>query len=341
VENDAQKKWDADDRISLRTVKSGVLNVEYHRDIKPILAKSCIACHTAKDGREPAGNLNLDADDEPVNVENKGRFPGTYARLAADERGRFGYKPIGYDSWGYPQASRYIRSFQSRRSLLVWKVYGQRLDGFTNDDHPSEYPPGSGELMQAGKPVDKERNRSRLDVDFIGTQMPPPEAVAGKFKDESSRRVKIEPLTDEDRRTLVRWIDLGCPIDLDYDPSQPDRRGFGWMCDDNRPVITIASPQPGDRRIDRIVIGVHDYYSGLDIGSLRVEASIPIDGVAAGENLVKKLDFKQTSQGVWSLTLKQPLEHSTALELTVSANDHQGNRSLVRRSVIRGELRDP
>jgi hypothetical protein len=333
VENDAHKKWDVDDRTSLRTVDSGVVNIEYHRDIKPILAKSCIACHTAKDGREPAGALNLDADDEPVNVENKGRFPGTYARLAADERGRFGYKSVGYDSWGYPQASRYIRSFQSRRSLLVWKVYGRRLDGFTNDDHPSEDPPGSGELLQSGKPVDKERNRSRLDVDFIGSQMPPPDAIEGTYKDDSGRTIKVGPLTDEDRRTLVRWIDLGCPIDLDYDASQPARRGFGWMCDDNRPVITIASPQPGDRRIDRIVIGLNDYYSGLDMDSLRVEANVPIDGVAAGENLVDKLDFKQSSQGVWQFKLADPMERPQTVELTVSAKDRQGNLSRIAHSI--------
>jgi hypothetical protein len=340
VESDSPKKWDADESTGLRTVNNGVVNIEYQRDIKPIFSKSCIACHTAKEGREPAGNLNLDADDEPVNVENKGRFPGTYTRLAADERGRFGHKPVGYDSWGYPQASRYIRMFQSRRSLLVWKIYGQRLDGFTGDDHPSEFPPGSGELLQAGKPVDKERNRSRLDVDFIGSQMPPREAVAGTYKDESGRSIKVEPLTDEDRRTLVRWIDLGCPIDLDYDASQPDRRGFGWMCDDNRPVITIASPQPGDRRVERIIIGVHDYYSGLDMDSLRVEANFPIDGVPAGENLFEKLDFKQTSQGVWKSALKEPLERTAPLDLMVSVKDQQGNRSLVRRSIMLGELRD-
>ena len=41
--------------------------------------------------------------------------------------------------------------------------------------------------------------------------------------------IKVAPLTDEDRRTLVRWIDLGCPIDTDYDPKSPEKRGFGWM----------------------------------------------------------------------------------------------------------------
>lgn len=28
-------------------------------------------------------------------------------------------------------------------------------------------------------------------------------------------------VSDQNRRTLVRWIDLGCPITLDYDPAQP------------------------------------------------------------------------------------------------------------------------
>jgi hypothetical protein len=330
----SKRRWDADDRSGLRTTPRGIENVEYHRDIKPILAKSCGACHNSKDGREPAGNLVLDGDDETINVENKARLPGTYTRLAADERGKFGHKPVGYDSWGYPQASRYVRMFQSRRSLLIWKVYGKRLDGFTNDDHPSEHPPGSGELVQAGKPADKERNRSRLDVDFVGSQMPPPEAVAGTYEDADGRTVKVEPLSDEDRRTLVRWIDLGCPIDLDYDPAKPDERGFGWMCDDNRPIVTIASPQPYHRgKLDRIVIGMHDYYSGLDMDSLRVEASFAIDGVAAGENLFEKLDSKPLNQGVWELRLAQPINTPDEATLVVSVKDRQGNMTRVERTL--------
>jgi hypothetical protein len=335
--DESQKKWDADDRAGLRATKHGVENLEYHRDIKPIFAKSCIACHTDKDGRSPAGNLVLDADDDQIDVENKARLPGTYTRLAADERGKFGHKPVGYDSWGYPQASRYIRMFQSRRSLLIWKVFGNRLDGFSNDDHPSEFPPGSGQLVHAGKQLEKERNGARLDVDFVGSQMPPPDAVAGTYEDEAGRTIKVEPLTDEDRRTLVRWIDLGCPIDLDYDPANPDRRGFGWMCDDNRPVITITSPQPGARRINRIIIGLHDYYSGLDMDSLRVTANIEIDGVPSGGNLFEKLAFKESSQGVWVLALRKPIESSTSLDLTVSVKDHQGNISRIQRTVTVGD----
>ena len=49
--------------------------------------------------------------------------------------------------------------------------------------------------------------RVNIDRDYSGSIMPPPEAV---------KKGKVQPLSDEDRRTIVRWIDLGCPIDLDF-----------------------------------------------------------------------------------------------------------------------------
>ncbi len=101
-------KWDAADDTGLRTAPEEVVNVEYHRDIWPILERSCVACHTSQGGREPAAKLDLDADGELVDVSQVGKLPGTYYRLAADERARFGYKPVGYNSWGYPNASRYV-----------------------------------------------------------------------------------------------------------------------------------------------------------------------------------------------------------------------------------------
>lgn len=323
AQDEKPPQWDTDDSTSVRTVNQGIVNVEYHRDIQPILARSCVACHS---GHEPAAKLNLAADEESVHVENHGKFPGTYVRLALDERGKFGHKPIGYDSWGYPQASRYVRKFQSRRSLLTWKVFGRRLDGFSNDDHPSETSPGSGELAQAGKPVDLSKNRHRYDIDFVGSVMPPPEAVVGTYKGADGKPIKVAPLSDEDRRTLVRWIDLGCPIDLDYDPARPDERGFGWMCDDNRPILTIARPRAGQNEpVARIVIGMTDYYSGLAPTTFRVSATIPLDGIPPGENLAPR--FRPTSPGVWELKLAKPLSGVKDAELTVSVKDKQGNVS--------------
>jgi hypothetical protein len=322
-------KWDAAGEAGLKYAK-GVTSVEYFRDVRPILDRSCVACHTKK-AKEPAGNLVLDADDEQVNVENQGRFPGTYYRLAMDERAKFGYRPVGWDSWGFPQASRYVRKFQSRRSLLIWKVYGKRLDGFGNDDHPSEPKPGAGTLAWKGKPVDVQQYKAKADLDYTGSAMPPPEAVAGTYADADGARVHVAPLTDEDRRTLVRWVDLGCPIDLDYDAGHPERRGYGWMCDDNRPVLTLTEPAAGaNQALGRVLVGMYDYGSGLDPDSFHVVADFPLDGVPAGQDLGTR--FRPKSEGVWELKLATPLTSLEKGKLTVSVKDRQGNVSRVERT---------
>jgi hypothetical protein len=325
--DESQTRWDAEDRTGLRTLERTAVTVEYHRDIRPILDRSCIACHTADGGKAPAAELNLDADDELVRYEHEGEFPGTYYRLAIDERAQFGHRPVGYDSWGYPNASRYIRMLQSRRSLLMWKIFGRRLDGFSNDDHPSEAEPGAGYFTHHGERVDTDHARSRYDLDFTGSPMPPPDAVAAGT---------VEPLSDEDRRTFARWIDLGCPIDRDYDPADPAARGRGWMLDDNRPVLTVSHPAPGSiDSFDRIVIGIDDYYTGLDYSTLTVSVNFELDAHPPGDNLAP--DFVQTARGVWEYRFNRPVTTLDAGILDVSICDREGNESRNRRLFRVGE----
>jgi len=307
--DESKRKWDADDASGVRTVKAA-LDVEYHRDIKPILQRSCVACHTSKAGNVPPAKLDLDADDEAVTIENRGKFPGTYARLALDERAKFGVKPVGYDSWGYPNASRYVRRFQSKRSLLVWKVFGRRLDGFHNDDHPSEAVPGDGVLRVNGQPVDLSKNRARYDLDYLGTAMPPPEAV---------KAGKVAALTDEDRRTLARWIDLGCPIDLDA--------RHGWFLDEQRPTVSLTLPR-GD--LSHLLLGLADYGSGLDPASLRVTADAAVDGVKPGANLAER--FQATTAGVWEYRPAQPPKAGPST-VRVEVKDRQGNVTRLERTL--------
>lgn len=312
------------DAQRIRHVDRGAVNVEYFRDVQPILQRSCIACHTARDGRQPAGNLNLDADHETVTIPNRGRWPGTYFRLAADSEARFGHKPVIHNgTWRQTNASRYIRKFQSRRSLLIWKVYGKRLDGWSNEDFPTAREPGNADTLEvAGVLIpNTQANRDRSDLDFRGAQMPPDEAVA------SSR---AKPLSDEDRRTLVRWIDLGCPIDFDYDPSRPDRRGYGWAGDDQRPTLTLAEPSPGwNQSVSRILIGMSDYGSGIDEGSLQIIADFPINGTPAGQNLAAR--FRAKGDGILELNLDRSTVLMGENTITVSVRDRQGNRTVINR----------
>jgi hypothetical protein len=308
--DESKQKWDADDLAGVKMLRQGPLNVEYHRDIKPILARSCVSCHTAREGKTPSGKLDLDADDEQVQAEQYGKFPGTYYRLALDERAKFGYKPVGWDSWGYPNASRYIRKFQSRRSMLVWKVFGKRLDGFDNDNVPSETTPGSGTLTWKGNAVELQKYRAVADLDYLPPQCPPPGS-------------KVTPLSDEDKRTLVRWIDLGCPIDLD--PQ------YGWMLDENRPILTVTLPQAGTNGpVARILVGMHDYYTGLDLKTFTVIADFAVDGLPSGQDLAAK--FQPKTQGVWELRLQTPITDLSRGKLTVTVRDRQGNTARLERT---------
>jgi len=339
------KKWDKDGTVGLRH-EAGVKNVEYHRDIKPIFNRSCIACHTHK-AEKPAGGLVLDDDDNetlPAFGHDAGpnvNVPKTYFRLAAGQP-RFTPRELGLSG---DSASRYIRKFQARRSLLVWKVHGRRTDGWTNDDFPSLAVRGDAKSLHiGGQPVPKVDYADAqklaywirdnvVDNDYVGTQMPPPAAVAGTAKGPDGKPVKVPALTDEDKRTLVRWIDLGCPIDLDpaYNPADPKARSLGWLGDDQRPTLTVTYPQAGvNPPLSRLLVGMADAYTGIDPASFQVTADFALDGVAAGQDLASK--FKVKSAGVWELPLATPLKGLPRGKLTVSVKDRQGNVTRLERT---------
>jgi hypothetical protein len=304
--DESKKKWDASDESGLRHSPS-VTNVEYFRDIKPILKRSCFPCHSQRDLRIAASSLDLD-DDKTVNLPDCDDVPGTYYRLAMDSAARFGKKPLA-GAWRNQNASRYIRMFQSRRSLLVWKIYGERLDGWSNDDFPTETKPGDPRTLSLkGQSVaNTAENRNRADLDYTGDIMPPPKAV---------KQGTVKPLTDEDRLTIVRWIDLGCPIDLD--PK------FGWMLDDQRPTLSLFLGKPP---LERIIIGMYDY-GGLDEKSLSVTADFAVNGLAAGTNVAP--GFKNTSPGVWELPVAAI--GTPRGKLVVRVSDKHGNTSRIERS---------
>jgi hypothetical protein len=332
-------RWDKDNSTGLR-FEQGVKNVEYFRDIRPILNRSCTACHNGKFEGQTA-RLALDSD-SPISAHNERPLSETYQRLAKDdgEKSRWGYPPLIHNgSWRNQNASRYVRKFQSRRSLFVWKIYGRRLDGWTNDDFPSETIPGDPNSMTLhGQPVaNTPANRNRADLDYNGHPCPPPDAVAGTYAAPDGSRIKVEPLSDEDRLTIVRWIDLGCPIDLDYDAKHAEKRGQGWACDDQRPTLTVTSPRAGanSAALSRILIGACDAYTGLEPQTLSVTADFAVDGASPGTDLAGR--FKSANPGVWELNLENPIASLGRATLVVSIKDRQGNLARIERTFSTGK----
>jgi Hydrazine synthase alpha subunit middle domain len=330
--DESKRQWDKDNTTGLRFEK-GIKNVEYFRDIQPIFQRSCFSCHEHNPvplilGDDATKSLPAFGHDAGPDV----LVPMTYFRLAA---GTERYKPREPGLTG-DSASRYIRKFQARRSLLVWKIFGQRMDGTHNDDLPSLTTRGDPKSLRwKGEPIAKLDYEdaqklsywirdNQVDIDLTGSIMPPPNAI---------KSGDVKPLTDEDRRTIVRWIDLGCPIELDaeYNAKPQESKSLGWFGDDVRPTLTVTYPERGaNPPLTRILLGMADAYSGLDMASFRVVADFEIDGSAAGENLTAK--FKEISQGVWEIKLTKPIDELASGKLTVSVKDRQGNVAQVIRT---------
>jgi hypothetical protein len=276
---------------------SGAVDVEYYRDIKPLLQRSCVPCHSAR-GRQEA---QLVLDDTAV----VGGYENTYHRLANDPEAAYGRKPL-IGVWRSGNASRYVRALQSRRSLLVWKVFGRRLDGWTNADFPTESRPGDRTTLPAGA------HPNDADIDFVGAICPTPDSG-------------VPPLSEDEKMLFARWVDLGAPITSPADAF----RGRGWFQDDLRPTLTVSSPRAGALAgpIDILRVGAWDYYSGLDRRSLSIKASFPVNGRRAGSELAPLFSEED---GVWTLRLVAPVFVRNGL-LTASVKDEAGNITRIER----------
>jgi hypothetical protein len=157
----------------VRTVAAHQTTVEWFRNVEPILEKRCASCHG---GASPAAGLPLARS--AARIERDGvSWPGAYFRLALDIFAEHSPAPPGgEEQWWLPQLTRYLRGFQSRQSLLMWKVWGERLDGRSNEARAD-------------------------DLDLLPSAAHP----AG---------VGVPGMLPEEKLTLARWIDLGAPIDL-------------------------------------------------------------------------------------------------------------------------------
>jgi hypothetical protein len=107
------------------------------------------------------------------------------------------------------------------------------------------------------------------------------------------------------------------------------------MLDDQRPTLTLAAPKAGTNApLSRILIGMYDYGSGLDLASFEVLADFAVNGVPAGQNLAPR--FKSIGFGIYELVLSAPLRVERG-KLSVSVRDKQGNVTRIDRTFSAGK----
>jgi uncharacterized protein (TIGR03437 family) len=292
------------------TLSSRSMTVEYLRDIRPIFQAKCASCHTSRSGKTPAAGLDLDADDRFVNG-----YPVTYARLA---QSRSSSNPTPRSAtpdgnWYWPQVTRYIRTGQARQSLLVWKIFGRRLDGRANGDRPTETTPGDPNTIPQGA------DWSECDLDYTGTAMPPPSSGI--------------TLTWDERMKIARWIDIGAPIDLaTLDPGGNNFAGF--FEDDLRPTLSLlpsVSQATTAGKLTRFVIGAYDLESGIDPASLQLTFDRPVGGQPAGTNLATGSTIAEG--GTVAVNLSAPFSLAAGdVTATLQIRDRAGHTTRVVRT---------
>ncbi len=190
--------------------------VEFTRDVLPIINSRCISCHTSSG----SGNMLI--------LDGSGAGDA-YAALTDNS----------LNIYRSPQISKYIRVPQARQSLLVWVVWGERLDGRVSEDRDDDldYPVAHPALS----------------------------------------------LTDLEKRTIARWVDLGSAVDFPA-LSDAELAGFRYTDDYQLPVINIYLPRRGSNTSSAAQIGFADAISGIDWGSL-VVSYYPVDGSDVEKNI--------------------------------------------------------
>ena len=310
----------------LTTAPERLAAIEYFRDIRPIFRAKCTSCHSSDGVVLPAGGLDL-GDDSLIEMRRgsdfvpDGFYPATYAKLAIHLDAQANPSPRSISpsgDWYWPQVTKYIRAGQARQSLLVWKIFGRRLDGRANSDRPSPSDPSNPATIPSGLSF------YDCDLDYTGDVMPP---------------VGSPALTWDERMKIARWVDLGAPIDLTGVNFSVSLKSYaGYLEDDLRPTVALVpsvEQAVKERRLTRFVIGAYDLESGINPATLSVTLDRAVGSFPAGTNIAANATI--TNGGTVIVNLPTPIDLlSGAVNVAVEVRDNAGHTTRELRTYSRG-----
>ncbi len=119
---------DAQDQTGVDVGNMSSISIEWFRDVAPLLNTRCGSCHGAANPAGPAPGLVLASNAPMVNG-----WPAALWALRMAHTDPVTNTPFTpYGNGLFVQSTRYLRAFQSRQSLLMWAIWGSRLDGRSN-----------------------------------------------------------------------------------------------------------------------------------------------------------------------------------------------------------------
>lgn len=212
--------------------------VDWENNVSQIIQQYCASCHAEGQSAQQLTGLRLDGTDKTYDllVTNQyTREDGVNINSSTKPGdGLTDIDALGTDRitphYSCCTVSRWLSINSARSSMLVWALYGERLDG--RDNTTGLPPSGSGVL-----------------VDDQGREHP---EIWPKV---AQHAAYLTNMPEADKRLIARWIDLGAPK---VNSSE----------DLMRPVLTLTPVNNGDE-VDKVLVGLWDD-SPLDYSRFKV-----------------------------------------------------------------------
>lgn len=216
------------------------LGVDWENGIGEIVQQRCASCHAEGKPAQQLTGLRLDGDTRTYDLLTR----NAYVRedgVKINHATRPGDGLTDLDQPGTDRitrhyscctVSRWLAMNSARSSMLIWALYGERLDG---RDPATGLPP-----VNSGVPVDPQ-GREFPEI------WPKVDEHAGYVAD----------MPEREKRLLARWVDMGAPLTNVHD-------------DLVRPVLTVTPVLSGGY-ISQVLVGLWDD-SPLDYSRFRVLA---------------------------------------------------------------------
>lgn len=203
--------------------------VDWRDGISDLIQKHCASCHGEGKPAQQLTGLRLDGDDRTYGLLVKNQYVREDGvTINAKTKPGDGLNDVIDNTPGTDRitpryscctASRWLALNSARSSMLIWALYGKRMDG--RDPATGLPPAGSG-----------------VPVDNLGREHP---EIWPKVAEHAAY---VSDMSEDEKRLLARWIDIGAPkVNIQDDLV--------------RPVLTLT-PVASGGTVNQVLVGVWD-----------------------------------------------------------------------------------